>query len=74
MGIYAATEVTTLAEAALFALRELQNMTTEKFSKGGDKAIRESLAAALKAEGWEVEAEYDGPKVPGWEGGFAENH
>ena len=40
-----------LLEACKFAFNELNAMTTDEFSKGGDKAIREKLAQALAQAG-----------------------
>lgn len=41
----------TLVEAARFALDKLCALTTQEFARGGDREIRERLAAALTAAG-----------------------
>ena len=40
-----------LLEACEFAINKLNEMTTDEFSKGGDKAIREKLLQAIAEVG-----------------------
>ena len=37
-----------LLNACKFALSELEEMTTDEFSKGGDKALRDMLEKAIR--------------------------
>ena len=37
-----------LLDACKFALSELEEMTSDEFSKGGDKALREKLELAIR--------------------------
>jgi hypothetical protein len=43
-----------LVDAITFTLETLNEITTEDFARGGDKAIRAKLEAALKKAGLEV--------------------
>jgi hypothetical protein len=47
----AVAAVPDLVDAAIFVLGLLNTLTTEEFSKGGDKFMRERLEAALRKAG-----------------------
>ena len=50
MSVEARQTAPSLREAAEFALRRLENMTSTEFGLGGDRGIRDALGAALDAE------------------------